>query len=91
MVMWALFYSDRQATCLSGLPMAIDDRFYMDNFPIDTEVFQGDNQLVSLRASTHAKNVREVPVKSIMQPRVNDLKVRCMFCGRLYSFERGRY
>ena len=44
-VMWTLYLMDRQANCLTGIPMIIDDRFFVVNFPIDDETFQGADEL----------------------------------------------
>ncbi|MCJ1436468.1 hypothetical protein MMC27_005847 [Xylographa pallens] len=44
-VMWTLYLMDRQANCLTGIPMIIDDRFFVVNFPIDDEIFQGAEEL----------------------------------------------
>ncbi|MCJ1378609.1 hypothetical protein MMC17_001708 [Xylographa soralifera] len=44
-VMWMLYLMDRQANCLTGIPMIIDDRFFVVNFPIDDEIFQSAEEV----------------------------------------------
>lgn len=46
--MWELFYLDRAMSCLCGWAVAIDDKQFMVNFPIDDEVFQASTAEMSL-------------------------------------------
>lgn len=39
-IVWILFFFDRTLSCLAGLPLAIDDRHFEVNFPLDDDLFQ---------------------------------------------------
>lgn len=45
---WTLFLLDRFISCLGKLPLAIDERLFQVNFPIDDEIFQNADKSVSL-------------------------------------------
>ena len=45
---WALFLLDRSLSCLAGFSLAIDDRHFHVNFPIDDVQFQAFTHSVSL-------------------------------------------
>ena len=45
---WVLFYLDRSISCLAGFPLAIDDRYFKVNYPIDDGSFQASSTGVSL-------------------------------------------
>ena len=44
---WALFFLDRFLSCLAGAPVAIDDRYFQVNFPMDDRDFQNISRSVS--------------------------------------------
>lgn len=45
---WTLFLLDRFISCFVGFPLAIDERQFRVNFPIDDDIFQNVNCSVSL-------------------------------------------
>lgn len=45
---WALFFLDRSLSCLAGFSLAIDDRNYQVNFPLEDELFQNSTCNVSI-------------------------------------------
>lgn len=50
---WALFLLDRSLSCLAGFSLAIDDRHFHVNFPIDDVQFQAFTHSVSLIERGH--------------------------------------
>lgn len=48
---WALFLFDRSLSCLAGFSLAIDDRHFHVNFPVDDAQFQAITDSVSLTRS----------------------------------------
>lgn len=47
-IIWALFFLDRSLSCLAGFSLAIDDRNYQVNFPLEEELFQSSTCNVSI-------------------------------------------
>ena len=56
-VVWALFYLDRTISCLAGFALAIDDRYFQVNYPLDDELFQELLDNVSHGLSGNVTNV----------------------------------
>ena len=66
--MWALFFLDRSISCLAGFSLAIDERHFCVDFPLDEKSFQASTPNLSSTCSTSSafSVVRIVlqPVKS---------------------------
>ena len=62
---WALFFLDRSLSCLAGFSLAIDDRQFHVNFPIDDAQFQAFTRSVSLMENLLRPLTREILVKPV--------------------------
>jgi hypothetical protein len=62
-IMWILFFFDRNLSCLAGLPLAIDDRHFEVNFPLEDDYFQAAAYLpVSYPSSSKYFRVRSLSI-----------------------------
>jgi hypothetical protein len=81
--MWLLVYFDRYMSSLAGFPLAIDDRMYHVNFPIDDKTFQdfsgSFDETYSIQFTTDLDSLVEAVISN--KPNQESLSIRHVFLG----------